>query len=360
MVLLGAIMIEYTQGDILQADAEALVNTVNCVGVMGRGIALHFKSAYPANFKAYAAACKRGDVQPGRMFVHDTGQLAPRWIINFPTKRHWRAKSRIEDIEAGMDALVNEITARGIGSIAIPPLGSGLGGLAWRDVRPVIEARLADLPEVRAIVYEPGGSAKEAVATAAPKMTAGRAALVGLIRRYLTGMMDTSISLLEVHKLMYFLQASGEPLELRYVKAHYGPYAENLRHVLQAVNGHLITGYTAAGDAPTEEVTLIPGAVDKADAFLAEHPDTNERFDRVGELVEGFETPFGLELLATAHWVANNENAHTDQAITEAVYAWNPGKAQFTPEQVEIAAARLRAGGWIEAESDPLQPAETR
>jgi O-acetyl-ADP-ribose deacetylase (regulator of RNase III) len=343
-------MIQYTQGDILQADTEALVNTVNCVGVMGRGIALHFKHAYPANFKAYAAACKREEVQPGRMFVYETELPAPRWIVNFPTKRHWRGKSRIEDIEAGMHALVEEIRVRGIGSIAIPPLGSGLGGLAWNNVRPIVEAALAELPDVRAIVYEPGGQPQEALQTAVPKMTPGRAALVGLIRSYLTGMMDTSISLLEIHKLMYFLQVAGEPLKLQYVKAPYGPYAENLRHVLKAVNGHLITGYTAGGDAPTEQVTLMPGAVEKADAFLAEHPQTNERFDRVRELVDGFETPFGLELLATAHWVADNENARTGQAIADAFYAWNPSKAQFTPEQIGIAVERLRAGGWVDDE----------
>jgi O-acetyl-ADP-ribose deacetylase (regulator of RNase III) len=350
MVLLRPIMIQYTQGDILQADTEALVNTVNCVGVMGRGIALHFKHAYPANFKAYAAACKREEVQPGRMFVHDTGRPGPRWIVNFPTKRHWRGKSRIEDIEAGMHALVDEIRTREISSIAIPPLGSGLGGLAWNDVRPIVEAALAELPDVRAIVYEPGGQPQEAIQTAVPKMTPGRATLVGLIRSYLSGMMDTSISLLEIHKLMYFLQVAGEPLKLQYVKAPYGPYAENLRHVLQAVNGHLITGYTAGGDAPTEQVTLMPGAVEQADAFLAEHPQTSERFDRVRELVDGFETPFGLELLATAHWVADNENARTDQAIADAFYAWNPGKAQFTSEQVGIAVERLRAGGWVDDE----------
>jgi O-acetyl-ADP-ribose deacetylase (regulator of RNase III) len=353
-------MIDYEQGDILKADAEALVNTVNCVGVMGRGIALHFKRAYPANFKAYAAACKRGDVQPGRMFVHDTGQVAPRWIINFPTKRHWRGKSRIEDVQSGMSALVQEIQVRGIRSVAIPPLGSGLGGLAWGDVRPVIESALAAVPDVRAIIYEPGGRSEAAPTTPAPRMTAGRAALVGLIRRYLAGMMDTSISLLEIHKLMYFLQVSGEPLKLNYVKAPYGPYAENLRHVLRAVNGHLIEGYTADGDAPTEQVTLMPGAIAQADSFLSAHPETNKRFDRVGELVEGFETPFGLELLATAHWVAARESARSDQAITDAFYAWNPGKAQFTPEQIEIAVARLRAGGWMGDESVTRQLAEAR
>lgn len=344
------VVIEYTQGNILQADAEALVNTVNCVGVMGRGVALQFKAAYPANFKAYAAACKRGEVQPGSMFVFETEQLAPGWIINFPTKRHWRGKSRIEDIEAGMGALVREIRARDIRSVAIPPLGSGLGGLDWGTVRPVIETALADIPGVRVILHEPGGGPEETRANrskAVPKMTAGRAALVGLIRRYLAGMMDTSISLLEIHKLMYFLQASGEPLKLRYAKAPYGPYAENLRHVLQAIDGHLIAGYTAGGDAPAEQLTLVPGAIDDADAFLAAHPATSERFDRVTSLVAGFETPFGLELLATAHWVATNEQAPTNQAIVDSFYEWNPGKAQFTPEQIRLAVDRLRSGGWL-------------
>jgi uncharacterized protein YwgA len=162
-------------------------------------------------------------------------------------------------------------------------------------------------------------------------------------------MMDTSISLLEVHKLMYFLQAAGEPLRLRYVKAPYGPYAENLRHVLQAVNGHLIAGYTAAGDAPGEQVTVLPGAAEEAEAFLAAHPQTRERFDRVAALVEGFETPFGLELLATTHWVAVAEDAQDDQAMEEAFYAWSPRKARFMPEQIALAVKRLRMGGWLES-----------
>ena len=106
-------MIEYRTGDILTTDAEALVNTVNCVGIMGRGIALQFKNAFPANFKAYAAACNRGEVQPGRMFVFETGTLGnPKYIINFPTKRHWRGKSRMEDIDTGLVALAREIRER--------------------------------------------------------------------------------------------------------------------------------------------------------------------------------------------------------------------------------------------------------
>lgn len=341
-------VIRYREGDILDADVEALVNTVNTVGVMGRGIALHFKQAFPDNFKAYAAACERDEVEPGRMFVFETDQLTPRWIINFPTKRHWRGKSRMEYIETGMEALVEEIRERGIRSIAIPPLGSGLGGLDWRQVRPVIEHALAEVPGVDATIYEPGCKAQEMKPSKAPKMTAGRAALVGLMQRYLTAMMDTSITLLEIHKLMYFLEAAGEPLKLTYSKGYYGPYAENLRHVLQAINGYLIEGYSAEGDAPNEELRLRPGAVESAEAFLDGNPDTRERFNEVTRLVEGYETPFGLELLATAHWAMSEERARTNEEVAEAFLAWEPSKRQFSSEQIAAAADLLRGGNWLE------------
>lgn len=344
-------MIRYTQGDILKAEAEALVNTVNCVGVMGRGIALQFKQAFPANFKAYEAACQRGEVQPGRMFVFDTGQLTmPRYIINFPTKRHWRGKSRIEDIEAGLAALVEEVRSRNIRSIAIPPLGSGLGGLDWTDVRPRIERALAALPEVEAIVFGPGGVAADTRANRSsdvPKMTPGRAALVSLMDRYLSALLDPTITLLEVHKLMYFLQAAGEPLRLRYVKATYGPYAENLRHVLRVIEGHLIAGYADGGDAPDKPLRLVPGAVRDAEAYLKTQVATHERLERVACLVEGFETPYGLELLATVHWVVTQEGAKEIMDIARRVHDWNTRKRQFSLAQIELAVQQLRVQGWI-------------
>ncbi|MGH9897135.1 MAG: type II toxin-antitoxin system antitoxin DNA ADP-ribosyl glycohydrolase DarG, partial [bacterium] len=298
-------MIEYERGDILRADVEALVNTVNCVGIMGRGIALQFKKAFPANFKVYEAACRRGDVEPGRMFVFETRQLTnPRYIINFPTKRHWRGKSKLEDIEAGLTSLVEEIRRRGIRSVAIPPLGTGLGGLRWTDVRPRIEGALQELSDVRILVFEPKGAPRPmrmAKGSKVPKMTPGRAALLGLMRRYLAGLMDPFVTLLEVHKLMYFMQEAGEPLRLRYVPGPYGPYAENLRHVLQAVEGYYVSGYADGGDAPDKPLQLVPGAVPDAEASLEANPRTRARFDRVASLVEGFETPFGLELLSTVH-----------------------------------------------------------
>lgn len=149
-------MIEYKTGNILAEEVDAVVNTVNCVGVMGRGIALQFKKHFPENFRAYAAACRRGEVAPGRMFVLETGSLTPpRFIINFPTKRHWRGKSRLEDIRSGLAALTDEIQKRGIRSVAIPPLGCGLGGLRWDEVRPLIAASLEPLGEVRVVIFEP-------------------------------------------------------------------------------------------------------------------------------------------------------------------------------------------------------------
>ncbi|MBU0499107.1 MAG: macro domain-containing protein [Gammaproteobacteria bacterium] len=344
-------MIEFTSGDILKDDSDALINTVNCVGVMGRGIALQFKNAWPENFKAYAAACKRNEVQPGRMCVYETGLLTPpRFIINFPTKRHWRGESRMEDIEAGLAALAEVIHAKGIRSIAIPPLGSGLGGLEWPEVRPRIEAAMRDLADVRVRAYEPKGAPASDVMVhnrEVPSMTAGRAALVELMSRYLAGLLDPFVTLLEVHKLMYFMQESGEPLRLKFNQAPYGPYAENLRHVLRTIEGHLISGYADGGDPPDKQLSLVPGAVDDATAFLAQHTQTRTRFDKVASLVEGFESPFGLELLSTVHWVIKHQPVACLEDVVEHTYAWNARKRQFTRRQIGIAADVLAAKGWV-------------
>lgn len=344
-------MIKHTQGDILRADVEALVNTVNCVGYMGRGIAAQFSRAFPENLRAYETACKRHEVQPGRMFIVETGQLMnPRYIVNFPTKRHWRGKSRMEDIESGLAALVADVQRLGIRSIAIPPLGCGLGGLDWADVRPRIERAFAPLDNIQVLIFEPSGppTADRMVKSgAAPKMTPGRAVLVALMHRYLAGLMDPFVSLLEVHKLLYFAQEAGEQLSLKYKKATYGPYAENLRHVLKHIEGHFLTGYADGGDAPDKQLELVPGAVDDAMAFLADVSETRAHFDRVVDLVEGFETPFGMELLATVHWVATRELALDPDAAIERVYRWNERKRAFSEPQIRLAWKVLATKGWL-------------
>ena len=345
-------MIEFKTGNILTEDVEALVNTVNCVGYMGRGIALQFKKAFPDNFKSYSTACKREEVRPGQMFVFQTGQLTnPHYIINFPTKRHWKGKSRMEDIDAGLMALAEEIRSHNIQSIAIPPLGSGLGGLDWSEVRPRIEKMLEQFGNLKAIVFEPSASLADTKinrSTDVPSMTAGRATLVGLMDHYIKGLLDPFITLLEVHKLMYFMQVAGEPLQLNYKKGTYGPYAENLRHVLNAIEGHLVSGYADGGDDPDKQLNLVPGALEDANEFLQKQKQTKERFERVSELVDGFESSFGLELLSTVHWVISEEAAETLEDIVKRTYAWNDRKQQFSRRQIELVANVLAQKGWIE------------
>lgn len=342
-------MIEYKTGDITSEDAEALVNTVNCVGVMGRGVALRFKEAFPDNARAYARACERKEVEPGRMFVFERESRAnPRYIINFPTKRHWRAGSRMEDIESGLAALAEEVRSREVRSIALPPLGSGLGGLDWRAVRPRIEKTLAGMEGVRVIVYEPSEQGRPfAPSPRAPKMTPGRAVLVALIDRYLAGLLDPFVTLLETHKLMYFMQAAGEPLKLNFQPERYGPYAGNLRHVLKEIEGHLVSGY-AGRDAPDETIDLVPGAIADANAFLEDYPETRARFDRVSDLVEGFESPLGLELLATTHWVASRSASPAPlEEVIAGIYAWGERKRQFSEREIRIALEFLAKKGWL-------------
>jgi len=344
-------MIERRKGDILSADVEALVNTVNCVGVMGRGIALQFRKAFPRNYDTYKAICDQKKLHPGMVLTHELQQLHnPRFIINFPTKRHWKGKSRIEDIASGLKALVEEIRRRNIRSIAVPPLGCGLGGLDWAEVRPMIERALSVLPDVQVLLYEPVGApvteemAKE---RKAPEMTTGRAVLLCLMRRYLGALMDPSVSLLEIHKLMYFMQEAGEALQLRYQKALYGPYAENLRHVLNLIEGHFISGYGDAEDNPDKQIELRPDASERAEAFLQNHPATHKRFDRVTELIDGFETPFGMELLATEHWIAKHEGARSEEEAIVKTYAWNARKRMYKETHIRLAWETLSRKGWL-------------
>ncbi|NNJ12959.1 macro domain-containing protein [Chloroflexales bacterium ZM16-3] len=342
-------MIEHTHGNLLDADVEALVNTVNTVGVMGKGIALQFRQAYPANFSAYQSACKRGDVVPGQMFVVPTGQLTnPRYIINFPTKRHWRGKAQMEDIDTGLAALIATIRAHQIGSIAVPPLGCGNGGLSWDAVRPKIEAAFAELPDVRVLLYAPDGSPDPEtirVATKRPSMTLVRAAILGLIEQYAPR--GYRVTMLEIQKLAYFLESAGEPLKLEFEKARYGPYSEKLHHVLQRIDGHFVRGY---GDR-TQEISLhpLPDAIEEAQAVLDAYPETQVRLSRVGDLIEGYETPYGVELLSSVHWVAQESPAARQDAhrAAEEVHAWNERKRQFRADHITLAWGQLHAQQWI-------------
>jgi len=345
-------MIETTQGNLLEADAEALVNTVNCVGVMGKGIALQFKQAFPENFSLYARVCKEGRMLPGKMLVFETGGMVnPKYIINFPTKRHWKGKSKMEDIDAGLVDLVAQIKHYRIQSIAIPPLGAGLGGLNWADVKPRIEKAFAELPDVRVLMFEPKGAPpveQMPVRTKRPNMTPGRALLIRLLDLY--GRQGYRHSLLEVQKLAYFLQAAGEPMRLQFTAHHLGPYADNLNHALQRMEGHFIRGYgDRSGNA---EIRLMPGALEEAQVFLENNSEAEHHLERVKALIEGFETPYGMELLSTIHWVVTHEpdNASSLEYISERVASWNHRKKQLMkPKHIHKAYARIEQQGWASA-----------
>lgn len=350
-------MIVESHGNLLQADVDALVNTVNTVGVMGKGIALQFRKAYPEMFRAYAAAAKRGELSLGKMHVWET-QLAigPKFIVNFPTKGHWKSPSRLDDVVAGLDDLVRLIERLDIRSVAVPPLGCGNGGLDWSVVEPAIRDRLGALPGVEVLLFPPEGApsaAEMVIGGKAPKMTPGRAALVELMARYAVhALMDAS--LIEIQKLMYFLQAAGEPLSLEFEPLHYGPYSDKLRHVLVDVEGHYLRGFGDGSQAvqEAEPLVVLPGARELAQGVLQEHPETASRMDRVLGLIDGFESEDALELLASLHFLIAEDPRRVDDVAlaTEALRSWSDRKSRmFSDRQIGVAWAALRERGWAPA-----------
>ncbi len=348
-------MVEKVRGNLLEAKVDALVNTVNTVGVMGKGIALQFKKAFPGNFKAYEAACKAGKVAIGKMLVHDVGGLnQPQFIINFPTKEHWRSKSKIAFIEAGLGDLVHQVRRLKIRSIALPPLGCGNGGLDWNEVYPLIEKAFAQATGVRVYAYEPKGAPPTAQMpnrTKRPLMTPGRAAVIALMRRYLDQELDFfQISLLEVQKLAYFLQEAGQPLRLNYRAWYYGPYADNLRHVLSHIDGHFIDGYGDGQNKPETPLTVRQDAAAEAEKVVSHDEKLRERLDRVSRLIEDYSTPFGMELLGTVHWVITREakEDRSSAGLMSVIRNWSSRKAAtMSPELVNKSLQRLRDQGWV-------------
>ncbi|GAA1447080.1 macro domain-containing protein [Nocardiopsis tropica] len=347
-------MLSEAKGNLLKAPVEALVNTVNTQGVMGKGIALQFKNAFPMMFKDYAAAAKRGEIKLGQMYVWPTQTLdGPSYVINFPTKGHWRTRSRIADIDSGLQDLVRVVRELGIRSIALPPLGCGNGGLDWADVEPRIRAAFEALPDVDVRVFPPAGAPAATdmlVNSPKPKMTPGRAALVGIIDRYIRQAMSEP-SLIETQKLMYFLQLAGEPLNLRFTANRYGPYADSLRHVLSQIEGHYLTGFGDGSAKVLAAMPLVPiaGAASEADELLDRHPDTKARMDQVLDLAAGYESAYGMELLATVHWIAvSAPEGTTDEEVASKVAEWSPRKARmFTKNHVDSALGALRSHGML-------------
>jgi O-acetyl-ADP-ribose deacetylase (regulator of RNase III) len=343
--------LEIATGDLLEQRVDAIVNTVNIVGVMGKGIALQFRRKWPANYKAYEAACKRKEVVPCKMFVFDNGGLVePKYIINFPTKRHWRQPSRMSDIVCGLVDLVHQVKELKIKSIAIPPLGCGNGGLNWSEVKPLIEAAFEKLPDVDVKLFAPttDDRVRELVPEAEkPRMTPGRAAIVKLLSIYREMMYP--LTQIEVQKLAYFLADAGQDLgTLKFEKNKFGPYAPALRHVLTKMDGAFLTG---VGDgAKASEIAVIDTALVEADKLLEASNDkeTGNRVERISQLIDGFETPYGMELLATVHWTAAERPEATFDEIVAAVHSWNARKREIMPAtHIRAAYDRLIAQKWL-------------
>lgn len=353
-------MMRLTVGNLLDADADALVNTVNTVGVMGKGIALMFKEAFPKNFRKYAAACKRDEVRLGEMFVTEGPSLhGPRWIINFPTKDHWRNRTRPEWVREGLADLRRVIGERGIRSIAIPPLGCGNGGLNWGAVRPMIEEALGDLQDVEVMVFEPISRYQNvAKRSGVEKLTPARALIAEMVRRY--WILGIECSLLEIQKLAWFLERSivelglENPLDLQFKAHRYGPYSDRLRHLLDGLDGRYLRSELRISDAkPTDVIAFDDSKREKVDLYLHSEPARGflPALEAAARRIDGFESPLGMELLATVDWLLAREGVGASlEEIKAGLDVWpgGPGAAErkrriFDDRLLRIALDRLAA-----------------
>jgi len=322
------------EGNLLEAPVEALVNTVNTVGVMGKGIALMFKEAFPVNMKEYAQACKAKKVVTGKMFTTQTHDfLGPQWIVNFPTKQHWRSKSKIEWIEDGLDDLKLFITTNNVKSIAIPPLGAGQGGLKWEDVKIKIEEKLTRLDDVDILVFQPTQKYQNiAKKEGVQKLTPARAMMAELIRRY--WVLGMECSLLEIQKLAWFLQRVvdsipvKDPLKLNFEAHLYGPYANNLTHLLNAIDGSYLKSDKRIPDAdPLDIVYFDDSKKEVLSLFLkTEAKEYLPALEKATQIIDGFESPFGMELLSTVDWLVSKECCEpTIAGIKKGIKNWPAG-----------------------------------
>lgn len=347
-------MISYTKGDLLSSRAQALVNTVNTVGVMGKGIALRFKEMFPYNFSVYAEACKRGEMAPGKMLVvKDTNlSLGERIIINFPTKVHWRNPSKYEYIEDGLKDLVRVIKEYGISSIAIPPLGCGNGGLEWTVVKGMMEQALAPLTNIAISVYEPSAEVSALLAkqsrNASAQLTPARAMLLYALFCY--EVHDERCSLFVANKLSYFYQMLGEKeFEKMPFKAHfYGPYSVSVGHMLSAVNGKYIHGLEQMDAKPFEALMLDYERKAEVGEYVHKclTPVQIEHIRQLLRLIDGYESAYSLEVLASVAYVRREHpGIGVDDAIKE-IQNWSVRKKNlFKREHIEAAYEHLNT--WL-------------
>lgn len=349
--------ITYKKGNLFTEKVEALVNTVNTVGVMGKGIALQFKERYPKNFEAYKMAYKKGELEVGKMLVTPTMELQnPKYIINFPTKQHWRGKSQMRFVEEGLKDLVEVIQLYKIQSIAIPPLGCGNGGLKWENVKPLMEKELFGLTievanqetEVEFILFEPSEIAytsKRKRNKKTPILTNFRSLILNSIIRYKE--LEYDLTILEVHKLAYLLQRLGANLGLQFERHLYGPYADSLRHALDDLEGYYLDGTKYKSAKVFDRIKIESSKIEAIEQSLQKIKlkKDKEAFDNLSKLIDGFESPLGMELLATIDYLAKEDKAllqNTDLLLTE-IANWSKRKQNLMkPYYVEATVNRLK------------------
>jgi len=337
----------YKQGDLFLDQSEAIVNTVNCVGVMGKGVALEFKRRWPENFKQYKKLCGAKQLIPGKVFIFDRGSLLdqcnPRYLVNFPTKNHWREKSKLSYIDEGLDDFVKQLIKFDIKSVALPPLGCGNGGLPWDDVRALIEEKLSSVDGIDFIVYGSKSSAsKPEYEIQTHKMTRERAILIktiGEFEKFFGGYL-TRISL---QKIVYFLQAMGLSYQVEFTKNEHGPYSEELKSAFKSMeNQGFIEGFEK------HEVQATSSAFAEAEEFLSSEggesdAKAQEFIDRLALLIEGYESPFGMELLSSVHYLVISENKSSTEEVVKSIQSWNDHKNdRFNPRSIEAAYDRLK------------------
>ncbi len=339
-------MISYKQGNLLESRAQALVNTVNTVGVMGKGIALMFKDRFKENFRRYAVACKNEEVQIGKMFITSANELdGPKWIVNFPTKRNWRAPSKLEWITEGLEDLRRFIVREHVASIAIPPLGAGNGGLNWPDVKAEIERVLGDLTDVAIEVFEPTKQYQNvAKRMGVEKLTPARALIAEIVRRY--EVLGMECTLLEVQKLAWFLEralqrfSTDNPMDLRFKAHYYGPYADRLRHLLEGLDGSYLHCDKRLSDAdPLDTIRFDDSRKDYLAAYLksSEFRPYRPALDFAIQLIDGFESPYGMELLSTVDWLLQREGCEpTVMSIQEGLRRWPASESNAAQRKSEL------------------------
>lgn len=324
----------------MEAEVEAVVNTVNTVGVMGKGIALMFKERFPENYKTYAKACKANEVEIGRMFVWSTDELTgPKWVINFPTKKHWRSRTKLEWIESGLESLRRTIDDLGIRSIAVPPLGCGNGGLEWKVVRPLLQAALRDLDGVEVLVYEPTSEYQNvAKRSGVNNLTPARALVAELVRRY--WVLGIECTILEVQKLAWFLgryierMNLDDPLDLRFEADRYGPYADRLTHLLNSLDGSYLHCDKRLADAgPMDTIWFDESQREKVHTYLysGEAKKYTPALEATDKLIDGFQSPLCMEALATVDWLVYREACEpTLKGIRRGLSDWSAGEVAAT------------------------------